>query len=532
MKRNFKSLAVALTSIALSIAGPQAAGQRLVILHTNDTHSNIDTSAAGVGGIVQRKAVIDSVRGAEPNMLLIDAGDAVQGSLYFKFFKGDVEYPLMNMMGYDVRILGNHEFDNGLAQLANYWKDVQGSRLSANYDFTGTPAEGLFSPYVIKEIAGRKVGIMGLNIDPASLIAEECYGGMKYADVVETANRVAAQLRKEGCDLVVAVTHIGYTSDNDKPDDRQLAALSKDIDVIIGGHSHTFVNPATPDATPYWFENADGKPVLVVQTGKNGSYIGEISLDLSDFVQKKIDYKWIPVTDRFAPEAYSKVMLDFLAPYRAGVDSVNSNVIGRNVAAMENGRGAGTFANWAGDFAARYGRQVVDSLRSAGHDLAPLAFGMMNVGGIRMPMPEGDVKEGQILATFPFSNRLRLISLKGADVIATMAIVAPKGGEAVSAEVTVATDSAGNMRQVLIDGRPVDPEKDYVICTIDYIANGNDDMLPMKHHTEIWRDNVEVSLRILDYIKALTAAGVPVMGDVNPRFVVADSQPADNSGCR
>lgn len=142
--------------MALSLCLP-AAAQSLVLLHTNDTHSNIDSAPDGTGGIIPRMAIIDSVRNAEKNVLLIDAGDMVQGTLYFKFFKGDVEYPLFNMMDYDVRILGNHEFDNGLDELAKYWKTVRGARLSANYDFTATPAKGLFRPYVIKKIGGRKV---------------------------------------------------------------------------------------------------------------------------------------------------------------------------------------------------------------------------------------------------------------------------------------------------------------------------------------------------------------------------------------
>lgn len=137
---------------------PEAAAQKLVILHTNDTHSAIDPLPDGTGGILQRKAVIDSVRRAEKNVITVDAGDMVQGSLYFKYFRGDVEYPLMNMTGYDIRVLGNHEFDNGMENLAENYKKVKGSRLSANYDFTGTSLEGVFEPYVIKKIGVRKWG--------------------------------------------------------------------------------------------------------------------------------------------------------------------------------------------------------------------------------------------------------------------------------------------------------------------------------------------------------------------------------------
>lgn len=496
-----------------------AAAQSLVLLHTNDTHSNIDSDCAGVGGILPRKAIIDSVRKAEKNVILIDAGDMVQGTLYFKFFKGDVEYPLFNMMDYDVRILGNHEFDNGLDELARHWRNVKGARLSANYDFSDTPARGLFKPYVIKNIDGKKVGIMGINVDPESLITEENYRGMRFRDIITTANETAAELRRKGCDLVVAVTHIGYDVSNGKTDDLDLARASKDIDIIIGGHSHTFVDPKTPDKTPYWIKNAEGRDVLVAQTGKYGRNVGYIKLDLKDFAGRKINYEYIPVTDRFSPTAYSREMQEFLAPYKHVVDSVNSRVIAWSEMDMPNGLSTGAFANWTGDFGEWYGRHVADSLRAAGVDVAPVAMGMMNVGGIRQPMHAGAVTEGQVLSTYPFSNRMRLIEVLGADLIETMRIVAPKGGEAVSSEVRVVTDSAGRFERMLIDGVEVDPAKDYVVSTIDYVAEGNDDMTPMKRHREIWRDNREVSVRILEYLYDMTDRGLGVAADPNPRFI-------------
>lgn len=507
-----------LIALALSLCLP-AVAQSLVLLHTNDTHSNIDPDAHGVGGILPRKAIIDSVRKAEKNVILIDAGDMVQGTLYFKFFKGDVEYPLFNMMDYDVRILGNHEFDNGLGELASYWKKVKGARLSANYDFSDTPARGIFEPYVIKKVGNKKVGIMGINVDPASLISEENYEGMRFHDIIDTANATASLLKKKGCDLVVAVTHIGYDVPNGKTDDLDLARASKDIDIIIGGHSHTFVDPATPDKTPYWIKNAAGRDVLVTQTGKYGKNVGYIKLDLKDFSDRRMDYRYIPVTDRFAARSCSREMQDFLAPYKHKVDSVNSHVIAWSATDMPNGLSKGAYANWAGDFASWYGRQIADSLRKRGVEIAPVAFGMMNVGGIRQPMMKGAVTEGQILSTFPFSNRMRLIEIAGSDLISTMRIVAPKGGEAVSGEVRVVTDSVGNFERMLIDGVEIDPQRRYVVSTIDYVANGNDDMTPMKNHREIWRDNEEVSVRILEYIYHLTGNGVPLSADPNPRFV-------------
>ena len=168
----FRNLKVAVISAVIGFAGcGYITAENLVLLHTNDTHSLIDPDEAGRGGVLQRKAIIDSVRKAEKNVILIDAGDVVQGTLYFKFFKGDVEFPLMNMMGYDIQILGNHEFDNGMEQLAPYYKSLNADKLSANYDLSDTPLSGLLQPFVIKKIGGKKIGFFGINTDPASLIA-------------------------------------------------------------------------------------------------------------------------------------------------------------------------------------------------------------------------------------------------------------------------------------------------------------------------------------------------------------------------
>lgn len=491
----------------------------LVILTTNDTHSNIDSDANGVGGILPRKAIVDSVRKAEKNVLLVDAGDMVQGTLYFKYFHGDVEYPLFNMMDYDVRILGNHEFDNGLDELAKYWRDVKASRLSANYDFKGTKAEGIFQPYVIKKVDGKKIGFIGLNVDPESLISTDNYKGMKFLPVIETANKTAAYLKKDKkCDLVVAVTHIGYTSDNGKVNDVELARASRDIDIIIGGHSHTFVDPSKPSVNPCVVDNAAGRPVLVTQTGKYGKNIGYIKIDLDHPTDvAKMNYEYIPVTDRFPASAYDKRMMTFLAPYKHVVDSVNNTPIGYSIMDMANDERDGAYAHWSGDMAMQLSRLLADSIRATGNS-ADVDFAIMNVGGIRQKMHKGIVTEGQMLSTFPFSNRLQLVELKGRDIIDGLAVAARKGGEAISGNVRVLSGKNGDT-EVVINGEPMNPDKTYRMMTIDYVAQGNDDLTPLANNKTIWRDSKEVSARVLDYVRYLTALGLPVEADTAPRFL-------------
>lgn len=510
----FAAVAAIMTTTALSNRA-----EDLVILTTNDTHSNIDYEKGGRGGILPRKAIVDSVRSAEKNVMLVDAGDFVQGTLYFKFFKGDVEYPLMNMMGYDIRMLGNHEFDNGLDELAAHWKDVKGASLSANYDFKNTPLKGMFDPYIIKKIGKKKIGFFGINVNPESLIVKENYEGMKYSDAIATANRTAAMLKKKGCDLVVAVTHIGYTATPGKASDVELARQSKDIDIIIGGHSHTFVDPSKKNGPEYWIDNAEGKPVLVTQTGKYGQNIGYIKIDLDDPKDHDYEYKYIPVTDRFPEESYNKEMIKFLAPYRDAVEKVNNNVIGYSLIDMSNSDRNGAYANFTADMGLDMGRQIADSIRATGVDFPKVDLGFMNVGGIRQPMKKGKVTEGQMLSTFPFSNRLVLIQTKGQNIIDALKVAAPKGGEAISGNIRVLTDDKGNLLEVYFDGKPMDPDRIYTVATIDYVAQGNDDLVTMADNKMLWRDKTDLSVPVVKYIKQLSAKGFPVNPDTAPRFI-------------
>ncbi len=500
-----------------------AVARDLVILHTNDTHSLILPDADGRGGVMQRKAIIDSVKRANKDVILIDAGDKVQGTLYFKFFKGDVEYPLQNLLGVDISILGNHEFDNGLKALADKEKMLKAERLSANYDFTGTPAEGLFKPYAIKSIGGKKIGFIGLNIDPESIIAQANYEGMEFKNVIETANSTAAFLKnKKKCDLVVAVTHIGYTKGNDKTTDPELARASKDIDIIIGGHSHTLIDPENPERYPSIVENAEGRPVLIVQTGKSGKYIGQIRVDLDRLktsTPADFDYSLIAVTDRFPEDDLDPKIKEFIRPFTDSLQNVTHDIIGEASQDFINGVSTGAFPNWVADFGSWYGNLILDSLRNTDPSVPHLDFAIMNVGGIRNPIPKGPVSVGQIMSTFPFSNRFVILRLSGKDIIETMKVVARKGGEAVSHEVMAVSDADGNLERVLIDLKEIDPEKIYTVGTIDYVAWGNDDMRSMANGEWIYTDEQELCNPIIRYVKELTRLGLPMMADPNPRFV-------------
>ena len=496
--------------------------EKLVILHTNDTHSTIDPLPDGTAGVLQRKAIIDSVRKAEKNVILVDAGDVVQGTLYFKYFNGDVEYPLMDMMGYDLRLLGNHEFDNGMESLAAHYRKTKGEPLSANYDFKGTELEGVFKPFVVREFDDKKIGFIGINLDPSSIIAQKNFHG-EYKEVIPVANEIAARLKnEEGCDMVVVVSHIGYDKVNEKTTDIELAQASENIDLIIGGHTHTLVDPMKPEQNPSLFQNAQGKPVRIVQTGKQGRFLGKLTVDLDQLPLSGgdlIEYELIPVTDRFPQEVLDKEIIEFLKPYRAGVDSVNNIVIAFSEYDLKKSK-TGGLANLTADMGFALGQAMADSLKRYEKSFPDIDLSIMNVGGIRHDMPEGAITEGQILSTYPFSNHLVIVGVKGADIIEALRVSAAKGGEAVSGNVMVVTDSDGKLLRVVINGEEMDPEKEYILSTIDYVAEGNDDLVSLSNHRKIWIDEEEVSVPILRWIKKQQELGLKIAPDLAPRFVV------------
>lgn len=515
---NMKSLLALGSTVIFAFCG---FADKLVILHTNDTHSSIESFPDGTSGILQRKAIMDSIRNVEKNVITIDAGDAVQGSLFFKYFGGEVEYPLMNMSGYDIRILGNHEFDNGMASLAKYYKKVEGVPLSANYDFTGTGLEGIFKPYYVRTVDGKKIGFIGINIDPESIIAHNNFQG-KFRDVITTANEVASYLKnEEKCNLVVVVSHIGYQTVNDKTSDIELAKASSDIDLIIGGHTHTLIDPQKPEINPSLIKNKNGKPVRVVQTGKNGVYIGKLTIDLENLPLtsgENIQYELIPVTDRFDEALLDQKMVEFLRPYLNSVDSVNNVIVAYCASDLEKSR-TGGLPNLTADIAFEYGKEMVRNMKT-GADVDDVDLAIMNVGGIRHDMPKGKITEGQVLSTYPFSNKFVLISIKGSDIIEALRISARKGGEAISENVRVVTDSQGELKRVVLDGKEMDPDEEYVVATIDYIAEGNDDLRSMANHKKLMISEEEVSIPILNWIKKQNQLGLQINPDPNSRFVI------------
>ena len=253
--------------------------KHLTILHTNDVHSHIDPFPAdhprnpNMGGVARRTSLIESIKKENPNVLLLDAGDSFQGTPYFNYYGGELEFKLMGMMGYHATTIGNHEFDSGIENLAAQMQHANFKILSANYDFKNTIMNGFVKPYHVFKQEGIRIGVFGLGVELAGLVDKKMYKETVYLDPVEMTKETVTQLKtKEKCDLIICLSHLGYTYKNepDKISDLKLAAITHDIDLIIGGHTHTFLDK------PTIVENAIGKKILVNQVGCYGINLGRI----------------------------------------------------------------------------------------------------------------------------------------------------------------------------------------------------------------------------------------------------------------
>ena len=271
-----KKILPLLLSLCL-LTGCSEKATTLTILHTNDTHSQIEPKADGRGGYARRMGLIAAERKQDPNLLLVDAGDFCQGTPYFNFYHGRVEIEALNRMGYDAATLGNHEFDYGLDTLAMILKKANFPIVCANYDVKGTPLEGVVKPYTIVHKDGLKIGIFGLGVQPKGLIADKNFEPIVYNPPYPIAQELATMLRNEKkCDVVVCLSHLGtYPATEQDYCDVELAAETHDIDVIIGGHTHKgYVDLRIRDL--------GGIEVPVVQMGKSGVNVGKIVLTLQE----------------------------------------------------------------------------------------------------------------------------------------------------------------------------------------------------------------------------------------------------------
>lgn len=254
----------------------------LNILHTSDTHSRIEPipakstdKYANRGGVARRDNIIRSERKKDAQTLVFDCGDFCQGTPYYNMFKGDVEVTMLNKLKYNAVTIGNHEFDFGTENMARIYRKLKCPVLCANYTTKNTPLDGLVKPYVILRRHGLKIGIFGLGAQLDGLVQAEKYGNMTYLDPVPVAQKTADFLKnKKKCNLIICLSHLGY-SNNPQSGDNRLITQTSGIDLLLGGHSHTYLDSLV------YFKNKNGKPIPILHTGKNGVNIGKIQLTIS-----------------------------------------------------------------------------------------------------------------------------------------------------------------------------------------------------------------------------------------------------------
>lgn len=266
--------------IATVASAFSANAQDLVILHTNDVHSQLTPQLIGknkgLSGYERREAYIKEVvkKHGRENVLILDGGDFSMGSSHFAVYKGDVEIELMNVLGYDAVCVGNHELDRGQEELAHRFSNAKFEVLCANFDFTESPLKGLVKPYTIVQKGGKKIAIIGLMLNMRSFSLNKNTKNLTYMNATDVLNRLAKELKEEQkCDLVIALSHCGlYTGREGNPSDEQIAPLTEHVDIIVGGHSHTYMEEMLT------VKNKVGKDVIIVQDGAMGEYIGRLDL--------------------------------------------------------------------------------------------------------------------------------------------------------------------------------------------------------------------------------------------------------------
>lgn len=303
-RRDFLKTSLAGGAVLAATASPKSllaseVKTQLTILHTNDVHSHVEPFAdddkkyPGLGGAEFRATIIENIRKKTSNVLVLDAGDIFQGTPYFNFFHGDIEIDLMNKMGYDAATIGNHDFDGGIDLLAKQIARSHFPFVNSNYDFTNTPVDGKVHKHIILKRNKLKIGITGCGVELDGLVPPKLYANTKYLDPIKCVQEQADILKhKEKCHLIICLSHLGYKYENAKVSDIVLAQQTTNIDLIIGGHTHTFLE------APVKEQNKDGKEVLINQVGWAGVQIGQLEYFFEKSFRKKLSNSQTVIVDK------------------------------------------------------------------------------------------------------------------------------------------------------------------------------------------------------------------------------------------
>lgn len=493
-------LLVIITTFAhIGAAAPQ--WSELVILHTNDTHGHplkfFDNPAPDVGGLPARATLVQQIRSQYQNVLLLDGGDFNTGRPESNFFKAEPDILGYNYLGYDAAALGNHEFDNSLDVLANQMKAAEFPFLAANVkDKAG---EYIAKPYIIKKFKGFKVAVFGLTTKTSEFVADPSnIKNLIFEDEVETARTLVPKLRKKA-DLVIALVHLGIDP-TDETGSKRLAKMVPGIDLIVDGHSHTYLTE------PLYINH-----IPIVQAKCWGVYLGKGVMKIEN--KRVTGFKWelLPINLKEKvkqPDGGSELrfsgaeiqedqsLLDLLKPYATKVDEVLSEVIGAAEGLFPQG-------NVRKEEAA-LGNLVADSMLWQTKNLNT-DFAIQNGGGIRADLPAGTITKRTIYEILPFDNSVVVVSIKGSDLLSLFDFIAttpgkgsfPQVSEGVSFTINTA---AGKCEAVLINGKPIEPERIYRIATNSFQAIGGDGYQAFEKAIERYDTSIFQRDACIDYL--------------------------------
>lgn len=499
-----------------------AENPEIIIVHSNDTHSQIDAQVRdGVasGGMIERAAIIEKLRAGNPNLLYLDAGDMVQGSPYFNIYKGKLETYGMDAQALIATTFGNHEFDNGVDSLAACLALADYKLVNCNYHCEGTSLEPYVIPYYIIENQGVRIGITGVTCDPEGLIFARNYAGVSYSDPTATADSIAAILKNEkGCDLVVLLSHYGITFDTDTIGDLNIAHYSHNIDLILGGHTHTNIEEG------YVTPNIDGRNVYITQTGGRNNPMGHVSVKMhhnGKHADGTPAYQLDTIVcSKLHPDmqgdlsAYGQKVTDLLAPYQAEMNAQMNEAIGAADADMTRFRPQSPLGNFVADALLVLGERLY------GHKMD---VAVMNIGGLRNDWAKGDITLGDLYKVFPFENTMVQMELRGSELIELIEAQGRDGRIDAFAGIsfTLHKDSKGSTSatNILVGGKPINPKRTYYLSTIDYLADGNGGMTMFNRALKKQDSGVTLRDGMIGYVKELTAAGKPIHAELDNRVI-------------
>ncbi len=515
---------VVLSNAALTARGEANVQTQITILHTNDTHAHLESFQPWgdvlQGGVARRYTAIQQVKAEGGNVILVDAGDAFQGTLFFNVWQGEEEAYFMNALGYQAMAVGNHEFDAGPATLATFITMTDFPVLSANIDASAEPTlAGLIPAYTVLDVSGEQIGVFGLTTEETSFISNPG-PDVVFNDSVASAQATVAELEGLGINKIVALSHCGYNAD------QALAAAVDGIDVIVGGHSHTLLGSMEGAAGPYPTEvtSPAGDTVLIVSAHEWGKYLGRIDVTFTGD-GKVVSYSGEPI---FIDESFAEdpTIAADVATFAEPIEDLRNTVIGQSAVLLEGTRALVRSQE------TNLGNLICDAMlwETAGENTQ---ICITNGGGIRASIPPGDVTMGQVLEVLPFDNQIATFGLTGADVWAAL-----ENGVSRYEDQSGRFPQVGGLTYVFVPGLevgsrivsvevknatggydPIDPEAVYKLTSNDFMRGGGDGY-------DVFADNAidpyDSGAVLADAVAEYIAINSPVSPAVEGRIVKLD----------